>query len=415
MPTEDKKSATPFADMLDDFMRSLRIPIEYEESLKASLASSRQLREELRVFMNSPSRSFSDIPGKMKEVMRAQLKDFEKNAMIDFERRTQDYLELKTGRGGDVSQRPLLNRARDIALSEMTIEAFLSSIRVATEPFLPDLRYLFRLRLAGRGENPDILKNLPVLNENKSTKTFQSQPALPFLHLYVNSADPNNIRAGVEEKSWALSISQIKDLLELLDSQRIMPFVVIDGHEPIVHEKMLLALAGHLRLYNWEVILMTRGMFVTSLAEYKKRLENLSRVGLSWIHLWLCADVLKDVGMDAIEEFYRVAMDVGLKVTSSYYLDGHPESDMWMRRLLGGAGFNKENASFCVASEKTKGLQEKNGGCFWEELIVGNQGTLAAYKEDGHLLRICRLSDGDWEKPMGKWLSSQNSKVGGYV
>jgi len=243
---------------------------------------------------------------------------------------------------------------------------------------------------------------MPIFNEGR-----------PFLkpscclHLYVNSAKPGDISASGQEGQWTLPLPQLREFLEITDLKLSCGYALIDGYEPALAKK-LPELIGYLRLYGWEPILATAGLFPTLIENPEQKIKSLVNAGLFRIHLEVDEKTLKAAGIKAISLLYREAAKNSLSITSLYNSSEDAEiSDDSLRALWQDPYFNNMSHLFYVypGKEDLPG-QEAQENDFDFEFIIGNRGTIVCWKNGQPLSKRCSLLEKQWQKTVAEWLNS---------
>jgi hypothetical protein len=236
------------------------------------------------------------------------------------------------------------------------------------------------------------------------------------LRVYVNGANPHQLLTNIEQRPWTLPLNSLIDLLKFLDSAPLSRYAVIDGHEPILDEKPLRQLVANLRIYGWEPILTTRGLCVPLVTELSKRLEILSRAGLSWIHLELNGPIVESLGERTINALCESISSAPFLITGCYYLTGELTSEEMLRRLLGISQFNQVCRQFYIFPEELRKDQPRENDILQTpdlaiELIVGNKGTLALETGEDAQPRYSSLVKDDWREDLKEWFCHKEERL----
>jgi len=387
-------------EIVDCFINSLRIPQEYRDILLKSI-NSPDVYNDLEKLILKPNISFDDIPPCIKKIFSDHMTSLRKTTEKDVNRRIEEMDHGKENYCPNDSDVPIESsslESEDVALSEMTADAFIfSKMERRWLPFRDRERQL-AIQI-GRGRNPDnseITMHADMLGKKE---------ILPHLRFYVNGADPYKTCVDENSRAWTLSFSHVRELLEFLDSKAVFRYAIIDGHEPIMNVKSVLPLLAILRLYGWEPILISRGLFISQMANPEETLKTLVRAGLYWVHIEFHPKVLNIIGLEAVDKLYEVILRNRLKVTSNYHPDNHSDSNIWLQKLLDNSNLNRTDGLLFIDAANSSDEQDKQEGKVtakkMAELIIGHNGTIALYQEN-ECLRHCNLFEGRWQETMDR-------------
>lgn len=229
------------------------------------------------------------------------------------------------------------------------------------------------------------------------------------LRFFVNGADPQKISVEASKRIWTLPLGNVRELLEFLGQSSDSRYALIDGNEPLLDEKPLKHLVANLRLYGWEPIVISRGIFAVSLEDPTELLENLHNVGLTWFHLEFDGRLLEAIGLSAIQSMYDAVKKASLLVTGCYYLTKEPSSIRWLYRLWDDIAFNQVSSYFYIYP-RVPSLDQLPENDIIEksflttELIVGSRGTLVLYNAENGRQQRCSLFDKTWPGTLAEWL-----------
>ena len=233
---------------------------------------------------------------------------------------------------------------------------------------------------------------------------------IPLLHIYVNDDDPNQLLDHTPEKEWTLPLSQIRKLLEFLDTRVDPGCALIDGYEPLLYGKPLLHLIASLRLYGWDPSVMTRGAFISHLENPKQKLEILYRAGLSCLQLYFTEAILQKLGLEGIEQIFLLINNGPITIASHYYYDGNgPHRAVYLQGLMHNLNFNRISHMLYIDSLENQDqvLRQKNKNVEQElfpRFIVGHKGTLALSSTQGEKKFHCSLLADGWQSIVDGWL-----------
>ncbi len=391
-------------EVVDCFIKSLRIPQEYRDILLKSVDSP-DVYEDLEKLILKPDVSFGDIPPRIKKIFSDHMVSFRKTVERDISRRIEEAdngKENSCPNNFDVPTESSSLESEDVALSDMTADSFVSSKMKGRWLSSRDRHRLLKIQI-GRGRNPD---NPEIKMHTATTHMLGKKEALPHLRFYVNGADPYKTFADENNRAWTLSLSCVQDLLEFLDPRATFHYAIIDGYEPIMDEGPLLHLLAILRLYGWEPILISRGLFISQMVNPEKTLKTLVRVGLYWVHIEFDSGVLKVIGLEAVDKLFEAISRNTLKITSNYHPNDHPDSNIWLQNLLDNPNLNKTDGLFFIDSagscdEQGKGSQAVEKKVM--ELVVGHRDTIALYDGSHEFLQQCSLLKSGWQKIIDSW------------
>ena len=231
-----------------------------------------------------------------------------------------------------------------------------------------------------------------------------------FISLRILTKTGYLVDSPQKDSQWSLFFGGIKNLLEFFGSQDAHHIAIIDNCDLANDSRRLSRLAGYLRLYGWEPLLILNGNTFPKKNNVLACLKRIAEGSIVHLQLHLDYSSLERIGTHALCETLNNIRDILASLTISYILDPQEKSRELLQRFLAEPDFN--NACLSVYTRMRGNVVDsvilKDSLFSWFqhtslELVVDTLGTLRLCIQGNQVAEEAQLFGPDWKNKILQW------------